>query len=57
MAVNPIAGITAAYVQKATSSAQSSATQEANETPAVTQQEAARGDMQAVRKIAKAAQQ
>lgn len=60
MAVNAIASVTAAYVQKASNGqggGQSAAMQEANETPAVTQKEAARGDMQAVRKIAKAAQQ
>jgi hypothetical protein len=57
MAVNAIASVTAAYVQQATSSSQSAAMQEANETSAVTQKEAARGDMQAVHKLAKAAQQ
>jgi hypothetical protein len=61
MAVNPIASVTAGYVQKATGGSQgggqSAAMQEATETPAVTQQEAARGDMQAVRKLAKERQQ
>jgi uncharacterized membrane protein (DUF106 family) len=57
MAVNAIASVTAAYVQKASGgsqgSAQSAAVQEATETAAVTMKEAARGDMQAVRKLAK----
>lgn len=55
MAVNAIAGAVAGYVQKITAgsqSGQSAAVQEATETPAVTMQEAARGDMQAVRKLA-----
>jgi len=61
MAVNAIASITAAYVQQAGGGSQagglSAALQEATETPAVTMKEAASGDMQAVRKLAKQQQQ
>jgi hypothetical protein len=61
MAVNPIASAVAPYVQKVTagsqSTAQAAAMQEASETAAVTQNEAARGDMQAVRKLARQQQQ
>jgi hypothetical protein len=60
MTANAIASATAGYVQKITASSQggqSAAMQEAMESPAVTLKEAASGDMQAVRKLAKEQQQ
>jgi hypothetical protein len=57
MSVNPVPSAVSAYVQKVSSGSssqggQSAAVQEASETPQVTAQEAARGDRQAMRKLA-----
>jgi hypothetical protein len=59
MSTNAITSDLAGYVQKVTSgaAAPSSAMQEATETAAVTAKEAARGDRQAIAKIARQKQQ